>query len=156
MFLGCWPLVSTKADDVHQSIVKHLATFGLSPDQLVSAAFDGASNMSGQHGGVQTLLRRSSPSLIFVHCRSHLLQLALVKASNSSVTEIKKILASMNALYSLFSHSPLRLHILQQTETAVDGMAHKLVQPGPTRWLSFEGSVTVVLKHVLCSHLHCS
>ena len=53
----------------------------------------------------------------------------------------------MNALYSLLSHSPLRLQILQQTEIAVDGMAHKLVQPGPTRWLPLEGSVSVVLKH---------
>ena len=146
MFLGCWPLVSTKADDVHQSIVTNLATFGLSPDHLIAASFDGASNMSGQRGGVQALLRRSAPSLVFVHCRSHLLQLALVKASNS-VSEMKQILAAMNALYSLFSHSPLRLHILRQTQEAVDGMAHKLVQPGTTRWLSFEGSVTVVLKH---------
>lgn len=146
MFLGCWPLVSTKAEDVHKAIVTNLATFGLLPDQLAAASFDGAANMSGVRGGVQALLKRSAPSLVFVHCRSHLLQLALVKASNS-VTEVKQTLASLNTLYSLFSHSPLRLHILQQTEIAVDGMAHKLVQPGPTRWLSFEGSVTVVLKH---------
>jgi Domain of unknown function (DUF4371)/hAT family C-terminal dimerisation region len=146
LFLGCWPLISTKAADVCQSIVANLATFGLTPDRLVSASFDGASNMSGQRGGVQALLKKSAPSLVFVHCRSHLLQLALVKASNL-VPEMKQVLSAMNTLYSLFSHSPLRLNILRQTEEALDGMAHKLVQPGPTRWLSFEGSVTVVLKH---------
>ena len=145
-FLGCWPLVSTKANDVYQSIVAHLATFGLSPDHIVAASFDGASNMSGQRSGVQALLRKAAPSLVFVHCRSHLLQLALVKASNS-VIEMKQVLAAVNTLYSLFSHSPLRLNVLRQTEEAVDGMAHKLVQPGATRWLSFEGSVAVVLKH---------
>jgi len=146
LFLGCWPVVSTKADDVYHSVVTNLATFGLSPDRLVAASFDGASNMSGQHGGVQALLRKVAPSLVFVHCRSHLLQLALVKASNS-VSEMKQVLAAVNTLYSLFSHSPLRLNILRQTQEAVDGMAHKLVQPGATRWLSYEGSVSVVLKH---------
>jgi hypothetical protein len=30
---------------------------------------------------------------------------------------------------------------------AVDGISHKLVQPGETRWLSYDGSVAVVLKH---------
>ena len=145
-FLGCWPVVSTKAQDVYQSIVTNLATFGLSPDRLVAASFDGTSNMSGQRGGVQALLKKEAPSLVFVHWRSHLLQLALVKASNS-VSEMKQVLAAVNTLYALFAHSPLRLNILRQTEEAVDGMAHKLVQPGATRWLSFEGSISVVVKH---------
>jgi hypothetical protein len=146
LFLGCWPIASTKADAVHQSVVTNLATFGLSPDRLVAASFDGAANMSGERDGVQALLKRAAPSLIFVHCRSHLLQLALVKASNST-SDMKQVLAALNTLYSLFAHSPLRLKMLHQTEEALDGMAHKLVQPGATRWLSFEGSVAVVVKH---------
>jgi len=146
MFLGCWSLASTKADDVYQSLVANLATFGLSPDRLVAASFDGASNMSGQRSGVQALLKKAAPSLVFVHCRSHLLQLALVKASNT-VNEMKNVLAAVNSLYSLFSHSLLCLNILRQTEEAVDGTAHKLVQPGATRWLSYEGSVASMLKH---------
>lgn len=103
-FLGCWPVVSTKAQDVYQSIVTNLATFGLSPDRLVAASFDGTSNMSGQRGGVQALLKKEAPSLVFVHWRSHLLQLALVKASNS-VSEMKQVLAAVNTLYALFAHS---------------------------------------------------
>ena len=146
LFLGCWSLQSTKANDVHECIVSHLRQFGLSPDHLVSAAFDGASNMSGKHGGVQALLKKAAPSLIFVHCRSHLLQLALVRAS-ATVTEMKQVLSSLTSLYSLFSRSPVRLSILKQTQVMIDGMSHKLVQPGSTRWLSYDGSVTVVLKH---------
>ena len=30
---------------------------------------------------------------------------------------------------------------------AVDEISHKLIQPGATRWLSYDGSVDVVLKH---------
>jgi len=29
----------------------------------------------------------------------------------------------------------------------IDGMSHKLVQPGSARWLSYDGSMTVILKH---------
>jgi len=68
--------------------------------------------------------------------------LALVRVSNA-IPEMKQVLNAVNTLYSLFSHSPLRLNILRQTEQAVDGMAHELVQPGATRWLSFEGSVAL-------------
>ena len=60
---------------------------------------------------------------------------------------MKQVLAAVNTLYALFVHSPLHLNILRQTEEAVHGMAHKLVQPGATRWLSFEGSISVVVKH---------
>ena len=37
--------------------------------------------------------------------------------------------------------------VLQATELAVDGMTHKLVQPGETRWLSYDGSISVICKH---------
>jgi len=83
-------------------------------------------------------IKKAAPSLVFVHCRSHLLQLTLVRASNA-IPEMKQVLNAVNTLYSLFSHSPLQLNILRQTEQAVDGMSHKLVQQGATRWLSFEG-----------------
>jgi hypothetical protein len=41
----------------------------------------------------------------------------------------------------------VHLSILKNTQEAIDGMSHKLVQPGETRWLSYEGSVPVVLTH---------
>lgn len=145
-FLGCWPLQSTKAVDITEAIVSHLHSFGLDPADIVAASFDGASTMSGEHGGVQALLKAYAPNLLFVHCRSHLLQLALVKACDA-VPNIKRVLSAVTKLYSLFSHSPRRLNMLKATQVAVDKTAHKLVQPGQTRWLSFHESVRVVLQH---------
>ena len=37
--------------------------------------------------------------------------------------------------------------MLKETQLALDGVNHKLVQPGETRWLSYEGSVAVVCCH---------
>jgi len=49
LFLGGWPVVSTKADDLYQSAVTNLATFGLSPDRLVTASFDADSYCTQVH-----------------------------------------------------------------------------------------------------------
>lgn len=146
VFLGCWKVDSTKASDIHQCILSALNHYGLKAENLVAAAFDGASNMSGKHSGVQALLKQSAPYLVFVHCRSHLLQLALVRAA-ASVVHIKRVLATVNKLYTLFRNSPLKLTVLQKAQEAIDGTVHKLVQPGETRWLSYDGSVAVVMKH---------
>lgn len=145
-FLGCWPLQSTKAVDITEAIVSRLPSFGLDPADIVAVSFDGASTMSGEHGGVQALLKAYAPNLLYVHCRSHLLQLALVKACDA-VPNIKRVLSAVTKLYSLFSHSPRRLNMLKATQVAIDKTAHKLVKPGQTRWLSFSGSVKVVLHH---------
>jgi len=78
-------------------------------------------------GGVQSLLKNDAPEMIFVHCRSHLLQLALVRAS-STVMKMER-LSVLTKLYALFARSPLRLSILKNTEEAINGLRHKLVQP---------------------------
>ncbi|XP_065434868.1 uncharacterized protein LOC135977525 [Chrysemys picta bellii] len=61
------------------------------PKQMAACAFDGAANFSGRHGGVQAFLReKCNPNLSYTHSRGHLLQLALVRAAESSKT-LKKL-----------------------------------------------------------------
>ena len=127
-------------------IVHGLESLGLNPRHIVGVAFDGAANMSGNKGGVQALLKEHSADLIYVHCRSHLLQLALVRAANRTPA-VKGVLAVINKLYAMFKHSPKRLAVLEGVQFAVDGISHKLVHAGSTRWLSYDGSIAVVLKH---------
>ena len=45
-FLGCWPIVPTKAADIHICILAGLSKFGLDPKQLACATFDCAASMS--------------------------------------------------------------------------------------------------------------
>ena len=56
--------------------------------------------MSGAPGGEQALICQNSPELIFVYCRSHVLQLALVKAA-STVPVIERTLNQFNKLYTV-------------------------------------------------------
>ena len=73
----------------------------LNTTNLVAVSFDGASSMSGTHGGKQALLlHQISPGSLFVHCRSRVLQLAFVKAA-STVSVIKLTLNMLNKPYTL-------------------------------------------------------
>lgn len=84
--------------------------------------------------------------MVYVHCRSHALQLCLVKAC-SATPIIKRVVSVLTKLYSLFRGSHKRLNVLYNIENEIDKCSHKLVQPGDTRWLSHEASVDVVCLH---------
>lgn len=75
------PVVDTKAKSVCDAILVELKKVGLNPSDIVAASFDGAANFSGNKKGVQAL-----PNMVYVHCRSHLLQIALLRASETVTT----------------------------------------------------------------------
>ena len=145
-FLTAVVLESTTAANITENLVSELQRAGLDPRNITAVSFDGGANFSGHVNGVQAKLRQFSPNLLFVHCRSHLLQLALVHSCKQS-PHIKRVISALSKLYSTFAGSNKRLAILQQTERVIDGKCHKLVQPGDTRWLSNEASVSMVFKH---------
>ncbi|KAF0695675.1 zinc finger MYM-type protein 1-like, partial [Aphis craccivora] len=45
---------------------------------IISSAFDGASNMSGRYNGLQAALIEVSPSIIYTHCYAHSLKLVII------------------------------------------------------------------------------
>lgn len=142
-FVAVVPVVSTKADSICNTLIDQMRKYCLDPTQLTAASFDGASNFSGAKGGVQALLKQHSPAMVYVHCRSHALQLYLVKACQS-IPNIKRVVSTLNKLFTVFRGSAKRLNVLYDIEIAIDKQSHKLVQPGDTRWLSHEASVEVV------------
>ena len=79
-FVDLQPVSDTTAATVTSSIITIL---GIDCSKIIVwVAFDGASNMSGHISGVQTRLREQKcEESTYVHCRSHLLQLACVYAS---------------------------------------------------------------------------
>lgn len=81
-FLDLQPVSDTTAETVTSSIISMLESRGIDFSKIVWIAFDGASNMSGHRSGVQARLRElKCEEATYVHCRSHLLQLACVYAS---------------------------------------------------------------------------
>jgi len=141
-FISVVPVVSTTADSICSTLTDQMRKYCLDPTQLSAASFDGASNFSGAKGGVQALFKKHSPAMVYVHCRSHALQLCLVKGCQSIPT-IKRVVSTLNKLFTVFRGSGKRLNVLYNTELAIDKESHKLVHPGDTRWLSHKASVVV-------------
>ena len=102
-FLELVPVPDTTAETVSSNIVSTLESRGIDLSKIVWIAFDGASNMSGHRSGVQTQLREEKcPEAVYVHCRSHLLQLACVYAAEE-LKPIKHLFSALNSLWRLFS-----------------------------------------------------
>jgi len=114
-FISAVPVRSTTAADIKDVLLSELAKIGLDAKNIVAASFDGGSNFSGARRGVQALLKEHAPGLLFVHCRAHLLQLALLNACERS-REVKAVISSLNQLFSVFSKSHKRLAVLHDVE----------------------------------------
>ena len=83
-FIEIIPLKKADAQTIYATQVDCLKMKGVQISKLIGMGFDGAATFSGEHKGVQTLLKSNPPHSIFVHCHCHLLQLACVQAANST------------------------------------------------------------------------
>ena len=70
-------------------ILAALESCGVPLEYCAGQAYDGASNMSGVSSGCAQHITSINPKVVYTHCKSHLLNLALVKAC-TSITEISK------------------------------------------------------------------
>lgn len=55
-----------------------LNNLGLDIRNIISSAFNGASNMSGRYNGLEAALKEVSPSMIYTHCYAHSLNLVMI------------------------------------------------------------------------------
>ena len=65
------------AQSVYGVLIPTLEGWGLDLTTLVGQGYDGAAVMSGSKNGVHKKVSDSYPNAIYVHCRSHVLNLAL-------------------------------------------------------------------------------
>ncbi|XP_022171540.1 zinc finger MYM-type protein 1-like, partial [Myzus persicae] len=88
-FLGFFVLDKHNAVDYANLLRQTLLTFGLSINKCFGQGYDGAAVMSGQHSGVQTLIRSDFPNAVYVHCCAHNLNLVISDAAKSSRKEVE-------------------------------------------------------------------
>jgi len=93
----------------------------------VAQTYDGAAVMSGQHNGLQTLVRSKCKNAIFVHCYAHKLNLIL-KQSIDYIKECKIFFITLSGLSSFFSKSTKRVNALDQI------VKKRFPSVAPTRW----------------------
>ena len=108
--------------------------------KLVAQCYDGASVISGQHRGVQSIVKDAYPNAHYVHCYAHQLNLILQQAV-SQITSIRVFFANLNAFSVFFSGSPKRVSCLD------DCVARRIPRSVQTRWDFHSRIVTTVFDH---------
>lgn len=74
-------------------------------EKLIAQTYDGAAVMSGQHNGLQSLVRSKYENAIFVHCYAHKLNLVL-KQSVEYIKDCKIFFSTLSGLSYFFQNLP--------------------------------------------------
>ncbi|CAF4388677.1 unnamed protein product, partial [Rotaria magnacalcarata] len=91
---------------------------------------------SGIHNGVAAKFRALfNLAILFIHCRAHALQLAVISAADS-IPDICKSLSTLKSLVNFINRSSVRLTLFEDIQSIFRNNHIKLIQPGDTRWFS--------------------
>ncbi|KAG9261551.1 hypothetical protein AMEX_G25112 [Astyanax mexicanus] len=117
-------------------IIRELTRAGLNPEKILSQVYDGASLMSGKHGGVQKLLQQKLDREIpYVHCYNHQLHLVVIHA-----------LAVEKAVIDFFSVCNMLYKFCRKPTVAILYKGETLKRLLDQRWSGHFATVSVILK----------
>ena len=101
-------LENANASAISKTILEALShpSVSLDPTRIKGQAYDGASVMSGEVGGVQAKIKEISPLAIYTHCYSHCLNLSI--AASCQVQEVRNLISLINESHLFLSNNPKR------------------------------------------------
>lgn len=138
--MGFYKTESTTSSTLYSCVTDCLRHFNLKIKDCRGQCYDGAANMSGHVGGLQTLVKADEPRCLFVYCRAHYLNLAAQDSINSQV-EFKNVMNLVQSFVAFARGLPKRLACLKSFTTP-DGVS---LRPFcPTRWILRKLSITSI------------
>ena len=111
--------------------------------------YDGAGNMSGKYNGASTIVTMQYPKAIYVHCKSHLLNLCV--ASSCDLELARNMMGHVKSVSDFFNVHPKHFALLQeQIEKLLPASRHKhLLGVCSTRWISRIDGLDVLLEIII-------
>ena len=97
-------LKGASGETISAAIIESLKHNQIDITKVRGQRYDGAACMSSDKIGVQTKIRQVSPSALFVHCNSHVLNLCI--ASACKLSAIRYIIDALIAVILFFNKSP--------------------------------------------------
>ena len=98
---------------------RYLQKLALNMSRLVGQEYDGASVMSSGWNGVQAKFAETYPNAMYIHCRSHVLNLAILR-SCKALRSIQNLFDNVSKLMWFLSGSAKSKEIFLQTAAASD------------------------------------
>lgn len=117
------------------TILQCLKSIGLEVKYLVDqGATDGTTAMSSRFNGVQAHIRNDHSMALYIHCKSHCLNLAIQYSCN--VADIRNSMGIMQSVCTFFGY-PKRQNIVQESIKNIvpESRSLKLKRFYATRWV---------------------
>ena len=96
-FVGFIKVEKMDAQSISDALISALLLWGLDMSYLVGQGYDGASFMSSSKNGVQAKVAAQYPNATYVHCYSHILNLA-ISSYYKSVPSIRNLFDNVGNL----------------------------------------------------------
>ena len=96
-FAGFIQLEKMDVQTIANRLLSTVEGWGLNMSGLIAQGYDSASVMSSSRNGVQAKVREKYPNVTYVHCRSHVLNLAVCSGCNH-VPSIRNLFDSIQKL----------------------------------------------------------
>ncbi|XP_026819100.1 zinc finger MYM-type protein 1-like [Rhopalosiphum maidis] len=130
-FIGFYETPKTDSNTLFNILKDILCRLELNIHNVRGQCFDGASNVSGIHKGLQARTKEIEPRALFVHCQAHSLNL-VTQDSMQNVEKARDILNFIRELITFIKQSPKRLSWFKMLQTEENVTA---LRPFcPTRW----------------------
>ena len=136
---------SANAVNLTSIVLNAIKEKGLDIETMVGIGTDGASVMTGSTGGVVTLLRQHSPSLVGVHCAAHRTALASSQAAKQ-FPQLEQFQRTVTSIFRYFKNSALRSNRLRKIQQMLNLPTLKYAEVHSIRWLSVEYAVKVIYR----------
>ena len=112
-FLGFVKLTNMDAQSVFDVLIPTLKGWGLDLTGLVGQGYDGAAVMSGSNNGLQKKVSDAYPNAVYVHCRSHVLNLALAGAC-TGIDSVRDLFDNVAKIASFLGDGAKRKEMFKQ------------------------------------------
>ena len=117
--LGVLPVQKTIAEVLFHTVCSKVEEYGIEISNLRGQCYDGASNVSGVHSGLQARIKELSPSALFTHCYAHVLNLVIVDTMNNNRTA-KDFFGTLQNLYVFIETCPKRHAVYLEQQRKVN------------------------------------
>lgn len=103
----CEVCPDTRGETLADLFLYTLEQYGVIVEQMRTQGYDGAANMSGTRKGVQARIRERIPDAQYVHCKAHVLNLAIVHSCADQ--SVRTMMATVQEIAFSFHYSAKKL-----------------------------------------------
>jgi hypothetical protein len=106
-FLDFVLATSTTGEHLAELLIETLQGAGINIANMRGQGYDGAANMAGKINGVQARIRQTVPGALYVHCKSHCLNSAIVHSCNDK--SVRNVMTTVQEVAFSFDYSAKKL-----------------------------------------------